>query len=154
MGEIMSDKERRILGPNGPFARYERAHSGDPASVAAEEALSEPTLDELWQAIADSLAAAGADKLAIYRGGVPAPEALASIQKHESAGLAARVMYDRLVARSRPASVAAEEARDDGRPPLDPLVKAYDDGYMAGYKDALAAPIGERSAALPSPSDD
>jgi hypothetical protein len=60
--------------------------------------LEEPSLDELWAAVAASLAIAEEHKMAIYRSGdgVPGPEALAGIQKHIEAGLAARVMYERL----------------------------------------------------------
>ena len=67
---------------------------------ASAEGLREPTLDELWAAVAASLAVADEHKAAIYRSGdgVPGPEALAGIQKHIEAGLAARVMYDRLAA--------------------------------------------------------
>ena len=67
---------------------------------ASAEGLREPTLDELWAAVAASLAVAEEHKTAIYRSGdgVPGPEALAGIQKHIEAGLAARVMYDRLAA--------------------------------------------------------
>lgn len=71
-----------------------------PAMPPTTEPRTEPTLDELWEAVAASLAVAEEHKTAIYRSGdgVPGPEALAGIQKHIQAGLAARVMYSRLAA--------------------------------------------------------
>lgn len=60
--------------------------------------MTEPSLDELWEPVAASLSVAEEHEQAIYRdgNGVPGPEALAGIQKHIAAGLAARVMYERL----------------------------------------------------------
>lgn len=74
-------------------------------TIVASDRVAEqgPTLDELWAVVAASLAVAEEHKTAIYRSGdgVPGPAALAGIQKHIEAGLAARVMYDRLASLSR-----------------------------------------------------
>jgi hypothetical protein len=54
-------------------------------------------IDTLWEAIAASLTVAETHKTAIYRGeGVQPADALSGIEKHIAAGLAARVMYERL----------------------------------------------------------